>query len=118
MLNGAFFNRIGSRIAEQPYLKSIVCAFWSLTSNNTPVSTTEINYSKKFVPNNLPPANGNNLNFTDEFFNVNSESFLLYRLRLYATALSRVLTTRLNEKLSRPFKKDLFRPPCHQDLSF
>lgn len=112
MLNGALFNRIGSKIAEQPYLKSIVYAIVGLTGNSLPVSTIEIKYSKRFVPNNLPPVTSNTLNFMNEFVHMYDSSFLLHRLKLYAIAISEVFSAKLNEKLSKPFKNDLLRPPC------
>lgn len=118
MLNGAFFNRIGSRIAEQPYLKSIISALCSLTGNNLPISTIEIKYSKRFVPNNLPPENGNNLSFINESVHMYNDSFLLHKLKLYVIAVSIIFPAQLNEKLSKPFKNDLLRPPSQYVLFF
>ncbi len=112
MLNGALFNRIGSRIADQPYLQHVFYAILGLTITDSINLSTEIKYSKRILPNNLPPdTNNNTSNLMNGVFHIYNSSFLLYRLKLYAIGISGVFAIKLNEKLSKPFKNDLLRPP-------
>lgn len=110
VLNGALFNRIGSRIAEQPYFKLV---FYSLTglANGLPIPPIEVKYSKRVLPNNLPPSNGNTVNSMSGVVNTYNSSFLLHRLKLYAIGIGEIFAVKYTEKISKPFKIDLLRPP-------
>ena len=110
MLDGAFFNRIGFRIAEQPYLNIVVNVIAHTFFRESLVVDYVITYSKRFVPNNLPPNTGKLLE-VNSIVTLFCAFFLFYHLLSGRNFLSVIFSDTINVELSDAYKTRLFKPP-------
>ncbi|MES2691284.1 MAG: hypothetical protein V4658_12825 [Bacteroidota bacterium] len=110
LLNGALFNRIGSRIADQSYFKVIMHYTVKLIDSKVAITglpVMPIKYSKRTVPTNnssgaVPVQSG--------FI----KAILLYTYKFQASHLNLVVSIWLSafqEKISKPFKEVIIKPP-------
>lgn len=110
MLNGALFNRIGPRIADQSYFKVIMHYTAKLIINKGKLAdqpVTPIKYSKRTLPTNsssetTPVQSG----FGKDIF-LSSYKFQAIHLDLVVS----IWLAAFQEKISKPFKEVIIKPP-------
>lgn len=110
VLNGAFFNRIGSKIAERPYFtlvfKAISSVFLKMQVDNGEV----VFYSKRFIPNNLPP--NQSINFVKDCNNFYNNLVVHNQFAESSNEKPKIVFYYKNTSLSKAFKLLLIKPPC------
>lgn len=109
LLNGALFNRIGARIAEQSYISVILDkAMCTLHIHPWNVSAHAIKYSRRMVPNQQPNQGTNGVSepiITD---------MIACEDKLQAAHLNMVAAlwlSMLEEKICKPFLNVIIKPP-------
>lgn len=110
VLNGAFFNRIGFRIADKPYFNVVVNVIVHTFFRKSLVADNVINYSKRFVPNNLPPNPGKLLD-ENSIVTLFCAFLLFYHLLLGRNFLAVLFSSNMNGELSDAYKMALIKPP-------
>ncbi|MFA9215295.1 MAG: hypothetical protein ACEQSR_15885 [Candidatus Methylacidiphilales bacterium] len=110
VINGAFFNRIGSRIAERPYFTLIFNTISSVFFKIQLDDVDALLYSKRTVPNNLPPSHS--INFVKDYTSFYNSLFLKHQFADTNIEKSKIVFYFKNAALSDAFKVLLIKPPC------
>lgn len=110
VLNGALFNRVGPKIAEKPYLTMVFNAISSVLFKKQMDNDHALLYSKRFVPNNLPP--NQLLSFEKEYNKYYQNLVLKNQFGETAEVKSKIVFYFKNGALSKAFKMLLIKPPC------
>lgn len=110
VLNGAFFNRIGSKIAERPYFTLVFKAISSVLFKKQMDNDDALLYSKRSVPNNLPP--NQLLSLEKEYSQYYHNLLIKSQFGETSVEKSKIVFCFKNAALSKAFKASLIKPPC------
>ncbi len=110
VLNGAFFNRIGSKIAERPYFTLVFKAISSMFFKKQMDNENALLYSKRSVPNNLPP--NQLLCFEKEYSQFYNNLQIKNQFGETSVEKSIIVFYFKNAALSKAYKVLLIKPPC------